>query len=63
MVTSVLVKCLVAGKLYPIQGVGGNSLCYCGVGDIIHVTPEDAERLIDEGLVELFVYEYKEKQE
>jgi len=55
---SVLVKCLVTGKLYPIQGTG-DSLCYCGVGDIIHVTPEDAARLIDEGLVELFVYEYQ----
>ena len=44
----VLMRVLVAGEHFHLYGV--ENVCYAGVGDIIHVTPDEAIRLVIERL-------------
>lgn len=50
----VTLQVLVAGPHFPILGTG-NARCYAGVGDIIHVAPEDVIGLVLAGLAEVYV--------
>jgi hypothetical protein len=58
-------RCLKSGKFYPDYAGGAErvGLRYCGDGDLIFVKPEDIQWLLDGGLCEHFVYEYRKKAE
>lgn len=48
----VLLRCLRTGNLYPDYNATPGAVRYCADGDIIHATPEDARRLVGEGVAE-----------